>query len=85
MYATCSLEPQENDGVVEKMGATVEKERKKGAKWDVKLGFEDYGDEVDSKLEQWAEKTRYGWIVLPDHPGGGRWGPLYFARITKTG
>ncbi|KAF2166208.1 hypothetical protein M409DRAFT_66699 [Zasmidium cellare ATCC 36951] len=87
VYATCSIEPTENDGVVEKVLAQVQKDKKKGIKWCVKVGFN--GGEGDAELEgklekKWAEKTKYGWIVLPDHPSGGRWGPLFFAVLTKT-
>lgn len=86
LYATCSIEMTENDGVVEKVLALVEKEGKKGGKWSVKIGFN--GGKGDEKLEgelerDWAERTKYGWIVLPDHPSGGKWGPLYFAVLTK--
>lgn len=68
LYATCSIEMAENDGVVEKVLALVEKEVKKGAKWSVKLGFN--GGDGDERLEKelekgWAERTKYGWIVLP--------------------
>ncbi|KAI7114418.1 hypothetical protein KC352_g34666 [Hortaea werneckii] len=87
LYATCSLEPTENDGVLEKMLAQVAKDRKKGAvKWDVQLGFAD-GEkkaQLEEQLGSWAERTKHGWIVLPDHPSGGRWGPLFFAFVTKT-
>ncbi|KAF2859553.1 S-adenosyl-L-methionine-dependent methyltransferase, partial [Piedraia hortae CBS 480.64] len=78
LYATCSIEPTENDGVIEKMMTQVEKERKKGAKWKVEVELLQ-----DKALEIWAERTKFGWIVLPDHPAGGRWGPLYFARLSK--
>lgn len=30
-----------------------------------------------------GEKTKYGWIILPDKTEG--WGPLYFAVIRRTG
>ena len=86
LYATCSLETTENDGVVEKMLAQVAKEKKKGAKWAVEVGFG--ADEgviaMEQQLEAWAERTNSGWIVLPDHPGGGRWGPLFFASLRKV-
>lgn len=87
MYATCSIEPTENDGVIEKMLSQVEKERKKGVKWSVKVGLRaGTGDDVlEAELEKnWAERTKHGWIVLPDHPGGGKWGPLFFAVLTKV-
>ncbi|KAK4497160.1 hypothetical protein PRZ48_011610 [Zasmidium cellare] len=87
VYATCSIEPTENDGVVEKVLAQVEKEKKKGIKWSVKVGFSrgDGDAELEDELEEkWAERTKFGWIALPDHPSGGRWGPLFFAVLTKT-
>jgi 16S rRNA C967 or C1407 C5-methylase (RsmB/RsmF family) len=86
VYATCSIEPTENDGVIEKMLSQIEKERKKGVKWSVRLGFGagDGNAVLEAELEKhWAEKTKHGWIVLPDHPSGGRWGPLFFAILTK--
>lgn len=83
LYATCSIEMNENDGVVEKVLAAVQKEVKKGCKWTIKVGFDD--EQLETELEkQWAERTRCGWIVLPDHPTGGRWGPLYFVMLTKV-
>lgn len=88
VYATCSIEPTENDGVIEKVLAQMEKERKKGVfKWSVKVGSNGgNGDgELEGELERkWAERTKHGWIALPDHPGGERWGPLFFAVLTKT-
>ncbi|KAI0021768.1 S-adenosyl-L-methionine-dependent methyltransferase [Xylariomycetidae sp. FL0641] len=82
LYATCSLSRDENDGVVEKVRELVGKERKKlGATWDFAVRSRTLGE----GLEAWAEKTEHGWLVLPDHPGAGRWGPLYFALLEKTG
>ncbi|KAM3417730.1 hypothetical protein BST61_g5963 [Cercospora zeina] len=62
MYATCSIEPTENDGVIEKMLSQVEKERRKGLlKWTVKVGFGagsgDVGLETDLG-KNWAERTK---------------------------
>lgn len=88
VYATCSIEPTENDEVVDKVLAQIEKERKKGVKWTVKVGFNGgKGDEaLEAELEkEWAERTKHGWIILPDHPAGGKWGPLFFAILTKSG
>lgn len=87
LYATCSIEMSENDGVVEKVLAQVEKEVKKGAKWRVTVGLNGGADDehLESELEdKWAERTKYGWIVLPDHPAGGKWGPLFFTMFTKV-
>ncbi|KAI1175226.1 S-adenosyl-L-methionine-dependent methyltransferase [Nemania sp. FL0916] len=81
LYATCSLGKDENDGVIEKAMELVQKERKKaGITW----GFSTRsGDLVDKGLESWAEPTQHGWLVLPDHPSGGKWGPLFFALLEK--
>ncbi|KAK5172970.1 uncharacterized protein LTR77_003092 [Saxophila tyrrhenica] len=87
LYATCSIEPTENDGVIGKVLASLEKEVKKGGKWAVKVGFNEGAGDVglEESLERiWAERTKYGWIVLPDHPDGGKWGPLFFAMLTKV-
>ncbi|KAI0392152.1 S-adenosyl-L-methionine-dependent methyltransferase [Xylariaceae sp. FL0594] len=89
LYATCSLSPEENDGVVEKAREVLLKERKKvGIKWGfevVDLAGTAAGGTADGNgLEDWAEKTKYGWLVLPDHPSGGRWGPLFFALLEKV-
>ncbi|KAK8024222.1 hypothetical protein PG993_012288 [Apiospora rasikravindrae] len=83
VYATCSLSSEENDGVIEKGKELVQKDRKKlGIKWDVKVvRSNDAGEE--EMLDSWAERTKHGWIVLPDHPSGGRWGPLFFAILEK--
>ncbi|KAK8071066.1 hypothetical protein PG997_011269 [Apiospora hydei] len=83
VYATCSLSSEENDGVIEKGKELVQKDRKKlGIKWDVKVvRSNDAGEE--EMLDSWAERTKHGWVVLPDHPSGGRWGPLFFAILEK--
>ena len=87
LYATCSIEPMENDGVIEKVLATVDKDMKKGAKWSTQIVFN--GGAGDLQLEQileqdWAERTKHGWITLPDHRNGGKWGPLFFTMLTKV-
>lgn len=81
LYATCSLSNEENDGVIEKAIELIQKERKKlGIKWDIAVRS---GTLASMGLAQWAEPTKHGWIVLPDHPGEGKWGPLFFALLEK--
>ncbi|KAI0909516.1 S-adenosyl-L-methionine-dependent methyltransferase [Ustulina deusta] len=70
LYATCSLSNDENDSVIEKGVELVQKERENG-------------DLAAKGLEAWAEPTKHGWLVLPDHPSGGKWGPLFFALLEK--
>lgn len=91
VYSTCSIETGENDGVVEKMLAALEKERKKfGLTWKVKceLGSlrkrKQGAAEVDQSLERLTEETKYGRIAIPDHKHGGQWGPLYICVLTKV-
>ncbi|KAI0969569.1 S-adenosyl-L-methionine-dependent methyltransferase [Xylaria arbuscula] len=71
LYATCSLSNDENDSVIEKNMELVQKERKNG-------------DLAGKGLEGWAEPTKHGWLVLPDHPSGRQWGPLFFALLEKV-
>lgn len=92
VYSTCSISTEENDGVVEKMLVQVGKERGKGVcNWGVRveLGREGMGKASGGGewvgLDECSEETRFGRIVVPDHPGGGGWGPLYFAVLTKVG
>lgn len=83
VYSTRSLSKEENDDVVVKALALVEEEAKKGdLLWTAEV--EHLDGEVERRLDaDWAEKTAKGWAVLPDHPGGGKWGPLYFSVLTK--
>ncbi|KAI0142729.1 S-adenosyl-L-methionine-dependent methyltransferase [Xylariaceae sp. FL1272] len=82
LYATCSLSNEENDGVIEKGIELVQKEQKKfGIKWNFAVRSADL---ADKGLADWAESTKHGWLVLPDHPSGGRWGPLFFALLEKV-
>ncbi|KAK7972961.1 hypothetical protein PG996_007183 [Apiospora saccharicola] len=84
VYATCSLSGEENDGVIEKGKELVQKDKKKlGAKWDVAVRKGVSVEEAEWLESNWAERTKHGWIVLPDHPSGGRWGPLFFAVLEK--
>ncbi|KAI5919610.1 S-adenosyl-L-methionine-dependent methyltransferase [Camillea tinctor] len=84
LYATCSLSGDENDGVVARGLEWVAKERRKtrlaGKAWGVAVRSAD----LAPLLQAWAEPTAHGWLVLPDHPAGGRWGPLYFALLEKV-
>lgn len=88
VYSTCSIEAGENDGVIEKMLAAVEKDRKKfGVSWGVKFDLgsklNNRAGPVDEALESFTEETRYGRIAVPDHKDGKHWGPLFFCVITK--
>jgi 16S rRNA (cytosine1407-C5)-methyltransferase len=73
VYATCALDPGENDGVA---GRLLEKY---GPERDTALPFAASPDPPDFTE---GEATRYGRIILPDSPGA--WGPMYVARFKKS-
>ncbi|KAI1186610.1 S-adenosyl-L-methionine-dependent methyltransferase [Nemania serpens] len=82
LYATCSLSNDENDSVIDKGIELAQKERKKGS---IGWGFAvRSGDLAARGLGDWADPTKHGWLVLPDHPSGGKWGPLFFALLEKV-
>lgn len=88
VYSTCSIETGENDGVIEKMLAAVEKDKKKfGVSWGVTFGLgsklKKPAGPVEEALDSFTEETKYGRIAVPDHKDGKQWGPLYFCVITK--
>jgi hypothetical protein len=90
VYSTCSIAPEENDAVVEKLLRTVTstKEGVGGGRGGLGGGFcievldpleEVRGCGVDDLLEG-VELTRYGAMLCPDK---GRFGPLYWAVLRK--
>jgi hypothetical protein len=70
VYATCSIDETENDGVVKSVVG--------GAEWKGRAKV------VRPKGEEsWVgERTKTGWICLPDRGEG--WGPLFFAVVKRT-
>jgi len=90
LYATCSISHEENDDIIERTIEAVKRERKKTGSaqqsaWKVKIDTP-FGNNTSGKdmLESMTQTTKYGRIVLPDHPAAGRWGPLYFCLIEKV-
>ncbi|KAA8895250.1 S-adenosyl-L-methionine-dependent methyltransferase [Sphaerosporella brunnea] len=70
VYATCSIDEVENDGVVKAVVAAAEwKGRAKVVR--------PKGEEL------WVgERTKTGWVCLPDRGEG--WGPLFFAVVKRV-
>ena len=65
LYSTCSINPGENEEVIEKL-------------------FKRHGSEIEESQDfpSWAERRRYGGMVLPDKTGGK--GPMYFCLLRKV-
>lgn len=84
MYSTTFISQAENDAVVEAAILQVEKERNQGGTaWSVEV--EAFESHVEQGLQaDWAEKTEHGWLVLPDHAGRSKSGPLYLSLLTKN-
>lgn len=83
MYTSSSLSWQANEAIVKEALQQAEKEGKSSSTvWSIEV--EPLEDDVQKGLEaDWADKTRSGWMVLPDHAGSGKSGPLYFSVLTK--
>lgn len=71
VYSTCALSPKENDEVVERL---LDKYS------DAKVCGIEFDERFRGMLPK-AEKTRFGWHVLPDTSDGA--GPLYYALVRK--
>ncbi|KAK8255527.1 S-adenosyl-L-methionine-dependent methyltransferase [Phyllosticta capitalensis] len=100
LYSTCSVERGENDGVVERVRETLEKERRKGSVWvrgwdmRVEMGRQGQrGGGGEGEREEWERVGRGldAWAEDTDYGriavpdvGEGRWGPLFFCVITKV-
>ncbi len=91
LYATCALSPSENDGVVSRLkkkfeGARIltEEEVKSVFKARLDRSKSFFSSEfVDlEELFSRAEKTEFGFHLLPDRAGGT--GPLFFCLIAKN-
>jgi 16S rRNA (cytosine1407-C5)-methyltransferase len=75
VYSTCSLSPEENDGVVARAQA-----RYRDADGGFSLLFEKPVYEGPDGLAG-SEETEYGISIMPDRNGGA--GPMYVCRIWK--
>lgn len=73
VYSTCSITDIQNDRVVEKI-----LDRAGSAVSVVSHGLSDDLDACWVALG--AERTEYGWIILPDATG---WGPIYWCTLRK--
>lgn len=95
LYATCALSPLENDEVVSRLfrkfdnACTVPHDEVKKvfeenlSSFKAKISYGEYDDASEElkRIFSRAERTEYGFHVLPDSSDGA--GPLYFAALKK--
>mmetsp|Transcript_2055 Transcript_2055/g.2670 ORF Transcript_2055/g.2670 Transcript_2055/m.2670 type:complete len:159 (-) Transcript_2055:544-1020(-) len=72
VYSTCSINVYENDGVIEKILQS---------RGDVIEVVEEDDHHVTFGV---GEKTKYGWMILPDHASCLGMGPMYIAKLRKV-
>lgn len=80
LYSTCALCPQENDEMMERL---IKKFNKDGSSFEFLTPCpnpDEIKDFCDIKLPA-CEKTKYGFMILPDKTNGA--GPIYFSIIHK--
>ncbi len=80
LYSTCALCPQENDEMMERL---IKKFNKDGTSFEFiepAPKVEEIEQYVNIKLPS-MEKTKYGYMILPDKADGA--GPIYFSIIHK--
>ena len=80
VYCTCSIAPEENDAVIEKV---LKSGNGRGARFSLELvdPLENLCGSGLDELILGVERTGFGAIMLPDVS---RFGPLYWAKIRKT-
>jgi len=80
LYSTCALCPQENDEMMERL---IKKFNKDGTAFEFvepNPNLEEIKDFCTVSLPK-MERTKYGYMILPDTSGGA--GPIYFSIIHK--
>ena len=81
LYSTCALCPEENDGMIERL---YKKYNKDGSAFSLLEPQPDL-DEVAAFAPKLTlpgfEKTKYGYMIMPDKENGA--GPIYFSIIRK--
>ena len=80
LYSTCALCPEENDEMIERLYKKFNKDAASFELLEPEPKVEQIKQFSDITLPEY-EKTKYGYMILPDEQNGA--GPIYFSIIRK--
>lgn len=80
LYSTCALCPQENDEMIERLFKKFNKDGTSFKLIEPSPNVDEVLNCVKISLPEW-EKTKYGYMIMPDKQNGA--GPIYFSIIQK--
>lgn len=80
LYSTCALCPQENDEMIERLFKKFNKDGTSFKLIEPSPNVDKIKNCAQISLPEW-EKTKYGYMIMPDKQNGA--GPIYFSIIKK--
>lgn len=80
LYSTCALCPQENDEMIERLFKKFNKDGTSFKLIEPSPNVDEIKNCAQISLPEW-EKTKYGYMIMPDKQNGA--GPIYFSIIQK--
>ena len=81
LYSTCALCPEENDGMIERLFKKFNKEGDAFTLLEPAPDLFQVSDFAPGLTLPGFEKTKYGYMIMPDKQNGA--GPIYFSIIKK--
>lgn len=81
LYSTCALCPEENDGMIERLFKKFNKEGDAFTLLEPAPDLSQVSDFAPELTLPGFEKTKYGYMIMPDKQNGA--GPIYFSIIKK--
>ena len=81
LYSTCALCPEENDGMIERLFKKFNKEGDTFTLLEPAPDLSQVSDFAPGLTLPGFEKTKYGYMIMPDKQNGA--GPIYFSIIKK--
>lgn len=80
LYSTCALCPQENDEMIERLFKKFNKDGTSFKLIEPSPNVDEIKNCAQISLPEW-EKTKYGYMIMPDKQNGA--GPIFFSIIQK--